>query len=170
MKRSICVIALLLTLGQFASAQMVQHSLGIRYGAVYGLGTEVTYQRALNAAKRLEFDLGFNSNYEYINDLRQDYNSWALSGLYQWVWKLEKLGEPVRWYAGGGSRLGFWSSSQKYNSRFTNGMFLVIAGSTGIEYAFPEGIQFSLDARPELGLFNHGSGVNIGLSIRYQFR
>lgn len=170
MRRTFFAIALVFVLLQTASAQIVQHSLGMRYGAVYGLGTEVSYQRGLNATNRLEVDLGFNSNYEYINDLRQDYNSWALSGLYHWVWKLDQLDENVRWYAGAGSRLGFWSSSQKYNSRFTNGMFLVAAGSTGIEYCFPERIQFSLDARPELGLFNHGSGVNIGLSIRYQFK
>jgi hypothetical protein len=153
-----------------AFAQIPEHSVGLRYGTIYGLGTEVSYQRSLTSENRLEFDLGYNSDYEYINNLKQDYNRWALTGLYHWVWKLEKLDENLNWYAGPGASLGFWSSSQKYDSPYHNGMFLSAAGVVGIEYSLPAGIQFALDARPEIGIFNHGSGVSIGFAVRYQFR
>jgi hypothetical protein len=99
--------------------------------------------------------------------MRQDYNSWALTGLYHWVWKLDN---QLSWYAGSGAKLGIWSSSQKYDSRYKNGMFMVAVGDVGIEYALPSRIQFALDALPEIGLFNNGIGVNIGFSIRYQLR
>ena len=155
---------------QAASAQIPEHSVGLRYGTVFGLGTEVSYQRGLSSKNRLEFNLGYNSDYEYINDLKQDYNSWALSSLYHWVWKLEKLDDNLNWYAGPGAGLGYWSSGQKYDSPYHNGMFLMAEGDVGIEYCLPAGIQFSLDARPEIGLVNHGSGVSIGFSVRYQFR
>jgi hypothetical protein len=48
-------------------------------------------------------------------------------------------------------------------------MFLAAVGDIGLEYCFPIGIQLALDARPEIGLINNGSGVNIGFSARYQF-
>lgn len=150
-----------------AHAQIPEHSLGLRYGAVFGLGTEISYQHGLSDKNRLEMDFGYNSRYEYINGLKQDYNSWALNGLYHWVWKLN---EQLNWYAGGGAKIGFWSSSQKYDSRYNNGIFLSVIGDTGIEYAFPGGIQLGLNARPEVGLYNQGIGVNVGFALRYQFR
>jgi hypothetical protein len=66
--------------------------------------------------------------------------------------------------------LGTWSSNQGYNYRYNNGPFFTLCGDVGIEYIFPASIQFALNARPELGLFNHGSGVNIGFAVRYQFK
>jgi len=170
MKRLLLLLILGILVNVAASAQLIDHSIGLRYGTVFGLGTEASYQHALTTDKRIELDLGYNSNYEYINDLRQDYNSWALTGLYQWVWKLEKLDEKLNWYAGPGAKFGFWSSSQKYDSDFNNGVFLVAAGDIGLEYNLPGGIQFALDARPEIGIYNHGSGVSIGFAIRYQFK
>ncbi len=170
MIRIFCTLFVGLFLVNLDMAQIPQHSVGLRYGAVYGLGTEVTYQRGLSSENRLEFDFGFNSNFEYVNNFRQDHNSWALTGLYHWLWKLPKLGENVNWYAGAGGKLGTWSSNQGYDYRYNNGLFLTGSGDIGIEYCFPAGIQFALDARPEVGLINHGSGVNIGFAVRYQFK
>ena len=170
MKKLLFASVLALVSMQAVLAQGPEQSVGLRYGAVFGLGTEISYQRNLISGKRLEFDLGFNSRYEYINTLRQDYNSWALTGLYQWIWKLDKVDANLSWYAGYGGKMGFWSSSQKYDSRYKNGIFLVAAGDVGIQYAFPAGITFGLNARPELGLFNQGIGVNLGFAVRYQFR
>ena len=163
------LILVLLTIGS-AKAQLTGDAVGLRYGTVYGLGTEATYQHTLSANKRVELDFGYNSNYEYINNLRQDYNSWALTGLYQWVWKLEKLDDKLNWYAGPGGKLGVWSSSQKYDSKYNNGMFIVASGNVGMEYSLNGNIQFALDVRPEIGLFNIGSGVSVGFSVRYQFK
>ena len=137
MKKLLFALVLALVATQAVLAQGPEQSVGLRYGADFGLGTEISYQRNLISGKRLEFDLGFNSRYEYINTLRQDYNSWALTGLYQWIWKLDKVDANLSWYAGYGGKMGFWSSSQKYDSRYKNGIFLVAAGDVGIQYAFP---------------------------------
>lgn len=149
------------------SAQIAEHALGLRFGAAYGLGTEISYQHRLTSDNRLELDLGFNSYYEYSNNFRYDYNSWALAGLYHWVWKLDN---NLNWYAGPGAKIGSYSSNLVYDSNYNNGLFLSAAGDIGIEYTFPERIQLALDARPEFGLFNHGSGVNVGFAIRYLFK
>jgi hypothetical protein len=170
MKRIYCTLFAGMFLVNIGMAQIPQHSVGLRYGAVYGLGTEATYQRGLSSENRLEFDFGFNSNFDYVNNFRQDHNSWALTGIYQWLWKLPQLDENVNWYAGAGAKLGTWSSNQGYDYRYKNGLFINACGNIGIEYCFPAGIQFALDARPELGIFNHGTGVNIGFAVRYQFK
>jgi len=168
MRKFLFALALSIVLVQPILAQGPLQTVGLRYGTAFGLGTEVSYQRNLTSDRRLEFDLGFNSRYEYINGLKQDYNSWALAGIFQHTWKLDKIDPSLSWYAGYGGKLGFWSSSQKYDSRYKNGIFLAAVGDAGIEYAFPAGITFSLNARPELGLFNQGLGVNLGFAVRYQ--
>ena len=167
MRQTIFLFILVFIFANAAPAQIAQHSAGLRYGTVYGLGTEISYQHGLTSKNRLEFDFGFSSRYEYINGLKQDYNSWALNGLYHWVWKLY---DGLNWYAGGGAKIGFWSSSQKYDSRYNNGIFLSVLGDVGIEYSFPGGIQFGLNARPEAGIYNQGIGVNVGFALRYQFK
>jgi hypothetical protein len=170
MKSFLSSLFFLLLLTNLTSAQSVQipdHALGLRFGTVYGLGTEISYQHRLTTVNRLELDLGFNSYYEYANNFRYDYNSWGLAGLYHWVWNLEK---NFTWYAGPGARIGSYSSNLVYDASYNNGIFLSAAGDIGIEYSFPERIQLALNARPEFGLYNHGSGVNIGFAVRYQFK
>ncbi len=165
MKKFFVTIIVIIALSGFTSAQVEDHSLGLRFGSLFGLGTEISYQHGLNNINRLEVDLGFSSRYEYNNSSRYDYNSWALTGLYHWVWSLEN---NFNWYAGPGAQIGSWNS-MIYGSRYNNGLFLAAAGNVGIEYSFPVKIQIALDARPQLGLLNSGSGINIGLSVRYQF-
>ena len=167
MKRIFTSLLMMILVANLACAQFAEHALGLRFGAAYGLGTEISYQHGLTPNNRLELDLGFNSYYEYSNNFRYDYNSWALTGLYHWVWKLDN---NLNWYAGPGAKLGSYSSNLVYDSNYNNGLFLSAAGNIGIEYTFPERIQLALDARPEIGLFNHGSGVNVGFAIRYQFK
>lgn len=151
----------------WGKAQVAEQAIGLRFGSVYGLGTEITYQRSLSAENRLQFDLGYSSDYEYANSFRQDYNSWAVTGIYQWV---RKLNDGFNWYYGPGGRLGIWSNNLGYNYRYNNGLFLSAAGNIGIEYGFDSGIQLSLEARPEIGLVNRGSGVNFGFAVRYRFK
>ena len=169
MKKCLLPLFFVLFAANIASAQIENHALGLRFGAGYGLGTEISYQHGLTSNNRLELDLGFNSNYEYNNNFRYDYNSWALTGLYHWVWKLN-FDNGFNWYAGPGGKIGTWSSNLGYDYRYKNGLFLAAAGDVGIEYCFPAGIQIALDARPEIGLINHGSGMNIGFAVRYQFK
>lgn len=165
--RRITLLFLISILTTFcARSQVRDHAIGIRFGSVYGVGTEISYQHGFNAINRLEVDLGFNSDYDYVNDFKQEYNSWALTGTYHWVRNLE---QNFNWYYGPGGKIGAWSSNMGYNYKYNNGIYLSAVGDIGLEYCFPIGIQLSLDARPEIGLVNNGSGINIGFAVRYQF-
>lgn len=165
MKKIYFSLIALIFLASVTTAQVENHAVGLRFGAGNGMGTEITYQHGLSAVNRFEFDLEFNGNHEYIDHTQNNYTSLSLVGLYHWVWELK---DGFKWYAGPGGKLGTWNS-MIYNSTYNNGIFLAAAGDIGIEYSFPAKIQVALNARPEIGLFNYGSGLNIGLAVRYQF-
>ncbi len=158
MRRLFFAFAFIL-LATIANAQVANHAIGLRLGGGDGFGTEISYQHGLSDRNRLEFDLGMHSS--------NHYNAWGLAGLYQWVWNIDG---GFNWYAGVGGRIGSWTWDKNYTTE-SNGLFLAAAGDIGIEYAFPIGIQLSLDARPQIGLINHGDSYqnSIAFSIRYQF-
>jgi hypothetical protein len=166
MRRIFLLFIAVMLMQVIAFAQVADHALGIRFGTVHGVGTEISYQHGFGPVNRLEIDLGFSSDYDYVNDFKQEYNSWGLTGVYHWV---RNLDNNLNWYYGPGGKIGSWSSNMGYNYKYNNGMFLAAVGDIGLEYCFPIGIQLALDARPEIGLINNGSGVNIGFSARYQF-
>jgi hypothetical protein len=161
MKRIIFLLITFISLGGLVKAQVADHAIGLRFGSGDGLGTEISYQHGLGSFNRLELDLGFSSNHAANNY----YNSWSFTGLYHWVWKLDK---QLYWYVGPGGKMGGWNYDQN-NSSYNNGFYLSAAGDLGIEYVFPVGIQLALNARPEIGLINHGTGINVGFAVRYQF-
>jgi hypothetical protein len=137
--------------------EISKNALGIRLGNNDGLGTEISYQRALSLNNRLEIDLGLrNSN---------NINAFKIVGLYQWVWKIEN---NFNWYAGAGAGLASWKSKDFD----TNGNYFLGAGNIGIEYFFNIPLLVSLDFRPEFYLgdgLNDSFGSDIALSVRYQF-
>lgn len=141
-------------------AQVANHAIGLRLGGGGGFGTEISYQHGLSDLNRLEFDLGIQSP--------PNANAWGLACLYQWVWKID---DGFNWYAGAGGRIGSWSYNSSYNGTRSGGTFLAAAGNIGIEYAFPVGIQLSLDFRPAINIINSGDPYNnnIAIGIRYQF-
>lgn len=159
MKKLLAAFILIITVN-LSQAQIAAHALGLRLGGGNGFGTEISYQHGLGDLNRLEFDLGFQSP--------PDANAWGLTGLYQWVWKID---DGFNWFAGVGGRIGSWSYNNNYLGTRRGGIFLAAAGDIGIEYAFPVGIQLALDARPTINLINSGDSYNsnIAFSIRYQF-
>lgn len=169
MKKILIILMLAISLPGFSYAQTPQHVLGLRFGTGGGFGTEISYQHGLSAKNRLELDLGFNSHYENYLSNKYNYTTWGLTGLYQWV---QKIDSNVNWYLGGGAKIGSWSydHGNVYQYKYNNGIFLAAAGDVGIEYTFPIGIQLALDARPEIGLINHGTAINVGFAVRYQFK
>ena len=110
----------------------------------------------------MEIDLGFrNSN---------NVDAIKLTGLYQWVWKIDG---GFNWYAGFGGGIGSWSIDN--NNFKDDGTYAFVAGDLGIEYNFKEApIQLALDIRPEL-YFNSDDfrednfGPDLALAIRYRF-
>lgn len=161
MKKLILLFSLaLLIWAKNGMAQESSHALGLRFGGGDGFGTEISYQYGLSQDNRLEFDLGLKSH--------DDYDIWALVGLYEWVWEID---QGLNWYAGPGGKIGSWSWDSDYPGGSDSEFFIAAAGVVGIEYLFDFGLQLSLDFRPELGLVNHGNDFDLefGFSARYRF-
>jgi hypothetical protein len=157
--KKLLIAFILITCAGLSKAQIANHALGLRLGGGGGFGTEISYQHGLSDLNRLEFDLGLASG--------RHFTAWGLTGLYQWVWKID---DGFNWYAGAGGRVGSWNWESGWGDN-GGGLFLAAAGDIGIEYAFPIGIQLSLDARPAISLVNAGDQFNssIAFGIRYQF-
>lgn len=159
MKKLILVALTVFVSFTFVNAQEIaDNAIGLRIGDSNGFGAEISYQLALGSVNRLEADLGWRSS--------KDYNSFKLTGLYQWVWQIE---DTFNWYAGAGGGLG----SYKYDSSVSNdsGSYVFLAGDIGVEYSFDIPLLLSLDFRPEIGFsdFNDDLGFDIGIGIRYLF-
>ncbi|GFD75293.1 MULTISPECIES: hypothetical protein [Tenacibaculum] len=140
-----------------ANAQEISNNaIGLRLGDNDGFGAEITYQRRLSDANRLEIDLGLRNG--------SNYDGFKATGLYQWVWQLENR---FNWYAGAGGGLGHWNVKNVDASE----TYIFAAGVVGIEYNFDIPLMLSLDYRPEIGFGDYYDGFNsdFGLSIRYQF-
>lgn len=151
----ISTLFLIVSYCSFSQSEANQ-TIGLRIGDNDGLGTEISYQKALENNNRLELGLAWRSN--------TNYNAYKLSGTYQWIWDLSS---DFKWYAGAGAGLG--SLNLKNGKQGDDGFFVLANGVVGIEYAFDFPLLLSLDARPELGLANYDNdfGLDIALGIRY---
>jgi hypothetical protein len=140
-----------------------ENALGLRFGGGNGYGAEVSYQRALGDNNRLELDLGWRND-------KNNYDSFKLAALYQWVWNIEG---GFNWYVGAGGGVGSVSDNRKDNFRGDDGTFLFLAGDIGIEYNFDFPLLISLDFRPEIGFSDYdvidNFSPDIALGLRYQF-
>lgn len=135
-----------------------ENALGLRLGDSDGFGAEISYQRALSDANRLEFDLGWRSG--------NNYDAIKIAGLYQWVFLLDG---DFNWYAGVGGGISSFSGRNTLDGTDDTGFF--VAGDIGVEYNFDIPLQLSLDFRPEFGNndFTDNTSFDIALGIRYQF-
>ena len=161
MKTSFFTIVCLFGLAISAHAQSIsKNALGIRVGDDDGFGVEISYQRALQETTRLELDLGLRSG--------DDYDGFKLTGLHQWVWKLDG---NFNWYAGAGGGVGAYNIDNVPAGADDTDTFFFLAGNLGIEYDFDIPLVISLDVRPEIGFgdFNDDFDFDLGLGIRYQF-
>ena len=156
------VLSVLLIAGFVLSgrAQKIsENALGLRLGDNDGFGAEVSYQRALGSANRLEADLGWRNS--------RNVDAIKLTGLYQWVWNIDG---NFNWYAGVGGGLGSWRYNKYGNS--DSGTFVFAAGDIGVEYDFDIPLLLSLDFRPEFGgsgYYENSYGSDIAISVRFQF-
>lgn len=160
MKKLFFLFALAIGASFGTQAQQISpNALGLRFGAGNGLGTEISYQMAMGA-NRLELDLGLNSN--------DNYDRFALTGVYQWVWNLEG---NFNWYAGVGATIGSWSYNENFAGANEGGFNAGATGQLGIEYNFNIPLQLSLDVRPNFWLLDDaGFDWNgLALGVRYQF-
>lgn len=162
MKKIFLLLAMVLITGITVNAQSIsKNALGLRFGDNDGFGAEISYQHALTNVNRLEVDLGFRNH--------NNYDAFKLTGLYQWVWKLDG---DFNWYAGFGAGIGSWSAGRDYNGTADDGLFINADGVVGIEYNFNIPLLISLDFRPEFGVvgdYAKDTDFDIALSLRYQF-
>ncbi len=154
---------ILTTLAVFAFAltsqaqEIADNAIGLRFGSNDGL-TEITYQRKLSDANRLEANLGWSSK-ERINVIK-------ITGLYQWVMPLQ---DNFNWFAGAGGGLLNWKHDVTGGN---SGTALFVAGDVGIEYHFDFPLMLALDVKPELGFsddYNNDLDFEFGFSARYKF-
>ena len=132
--------------------EIADNAIGLRLGDSDGFGAEISYQRALGDANRLEFGLGWRDG--------KNYSALRAVGLYQWVMNLDG---GFNWYVGAGGGL-----ADKLNT------YIFAAGDIGIEYNFDIPLQLSLDFRPEIDfgddtINNDDLDFDIALGLRYQF-
>ena len=144
MKKLIIAIVAVFAMSTAASAQI--QDLGVRVGAGYGYGAELSAM----------WNLG------------DHYNAISLAGIYHWTGAI--AGE-FNWFAGVGAWLGIWSYDDGYSGE-DDGFNLAVAGQAGIEWnpsAIP--FQFTLDVRPRFNLITrtHFDWGGVALGIRYRF-
>lgn len=157
MRKTLLIIGLIVAGAFSANAQdIADNAIGIRFGDNDGFGGEISYQRKLSDANRLEIDLGIRGN--------SAYSGFKATGLYQWVWQLDG---QFNWYAGAGGGVGSW----KVKATDTSNTAFFGAGVIGVEYNFDIPLLISLDYRPEIGFngFYDGFQSDFGLGVRYQF-
>lgn len=147
--------------------EISDNTIGLRLGDSDGFGAEISYQRLITRATRLEFNLGWRDSREY--------DAFKLSGLYQWV---RPISGNFNWYFGAGMGLGSASFEPipTNGGSFTpeGGFFAFMAGDIGVEYNFDIPLLLSFDIRPEIGIVGYGDfddsfDFDIALGLRYQF-
>ena len=131
MKKIILSLALVLGCLTVASAQ--QNALGLKFNGG-GNSADISYQRFLNESNRLEINLGVGSF---------DFDIFAVSAKYQWVFGLDQLAPGFKWYVGAGVGTAL-ASGLDFN--------LAFLGNIGIEYNFNFPLQLALDYTPGLSI------------------
>lgn len=161
MKKIFIILIVVLSFSITAEAQRISdNAIGLRLGDNDGIGAEINYQRGLSENNRLEFGLGWRT--------KDDVNALKLTGLYQWVFKLDG---NLNWYVGAGGGLVSVSFDNDFPGDPDNETSLFVAGDIGIEYNFDIPIIISVDFRPELGFGDYRDDLDfdIAFGIRYQF-
>lgn len=161
MKKVLAIATFAFGLSFASNAQSISpNAIGIRAGAGNGLGTEISYQRAMGSNNRLEIDLGLNSN--------DNLTVIGINGVYQWVWNLDG---GLNWYAGAGAAVATWDYDDDFPGSPEGGLNIGATGQLGLEYNFDFPLLLSLDWRPNFWVLDDaGFDWNgIALGIRYQF-
>ena len=155
MKRFLLIAALLVTCSFSANAQKgngYKNAIGIRCG----WGAEVSYQRYIAPANRLEGTIGINRY------------GFSVEAMHQWMFELPFNTAGVwQWYAGAGAGIGSWN-----NKDFKEGFSFGLLGQVGIEYTFAKiPLQLSLDYRPGFYFLpeDQSDWGGIAIGVRYCF-
>ena len=152
MKKIVVLFVAVFALGFAVNAQ---NALGVRGAFGNGTAAELSFQKGLSDANRLELDLGWHNFKDwgsYIN----------LTGIYQWYFNISG---GFGWYAGLGANAGL------YTGNVDDSFGLGFDAQIGIEYKFDFPLQISFDFRPQWDLLGAASGFGYGaaLGLRYCF-
>ena len=155
MKKILLLAVILITCSFAANAQTgngYKNAIGVR-GA---WGAEISYQRYIAPANRLEGTLGINRY------------GFTAEALHQWMFEIPANTSGVwQWYAGAGAALGAWNSKQ-----VKGGFCLGVLAQAGIEHTFAKiPLQLSIDYRPGFYLLPASvcDWTGVALGIRYCF-
>ena len=156
MKKTLLIIAALLSFSVFASAQ--HKALGVRIGH----GIDLSYETIISGADFMEFELGLDS-YEG--------QAFHVDGIYNIMISEPDWTSAGKWgfYGGPGAGIALYNDPDLKASSVYAG----IVGNLGLEYTFNIPLQLSLDVRPRLMFGNGGvwsEGIlSFGLGVRYAF-
>lgn len=153
MKKLLLVLIAVVGISFAANAQ---NAIGVRLGGGQGYGAELSFQKGLGGASRVEADLGYRSYYS-VNWL-------AFTAIYQLHYDISAV-PNLGWYAGVGGRVDLYTYSG-------TSIALGVVGQAGIDYQFDVlPLQLSLDIRPCLYLYpaTDFQWGDIALGIRYTF-
>jgi hypothetical protein len=159
------ILSFVLVLGSLSLVSAQQNAIGLKLG----WGADLSYQRYLNDANRLEFNLGLNSF--------ESNSPFTLSGAYQWVWDLSQLAPGFQWYAGVGAMCGIWSQEKVTVAGQTivegkTHFYVWAIGNVGIEYNFDFPLQLALDWTPALRItpdFGGFGADGVKFAARWRF-
>ncbi len=159
MKKISLIILLLLACTYFSFSQSESNALGLRFGMGHNVGTEISFQRFIGDANRLELDLGWRFS---GSDETGDYLTFT--GIYQFVFDLNG---SFYAYAGPGAAVAFSSNNPEGSS---GDVILYGAGQVGIEYNFDFPIQVGLDIRPLITILPNLGDFYWDLALSFRFR
>ncbi len=156
MKKTLLILAIVLSLNIITKAQDYKTSIGLRAGLPYGL----TIKHFLNETNAFE------------GILATRWGGFVVTGLYENEhWTGEYPG--LNWFWGLGAHLGVWDAGTNPNfNRTYTGSVIGVDGILGLEYTFDEiPLNLSIDILPTINLIGYAGwgGINSAISVRYVF-
>jgi len=157
--KNLFLASVIIFVGFSAKAQSMGHDYKTALGVKFYPGA-ITLKSFIRDNRALE-----GLAYIYTDGVR-------FTGLYEFCGDIN--GAPgLKWYAGPGAHLGFWSDNWKEDhSEDDGGVAIGIDGVVGLDYKFKGApINISLDWQPSFNFvgYNYFEGGWGGLGIRYTF-
>lgn len=179
MKKNILGVVVFLFITCMVQGQdIAKNAIGLRLAppnpiGTEGFGPEITYQRVLGAANRLELYGSYRTN-----SVR---NTYRVGGIFHWF--NNPIVDNLSWFAGPGVGIGHIDFdgflSDDFDFRRDTETFAFIAADFGVDYRFNFPLQVAFSIRPTLDFHDLEDAedledvdivsLNVGVSARYTF-
>jgi hypothetical protein len=161
MKKAKLLIATLFVMG-FMSTSYAQYEYKSAVGLRLGSPFSASYKQFLGERGAVEGFVGFRG--------WPGYSSVSINALYQYHSPIPNV-DGLRWYAGGGAGVYFYSWKSNWTGDTGGSTSLGILGVIGLDYKFEDlPINLSIDWMPSFFINGYGEGFSGGygaLGVRY---